>query len=1623
MDFQAEVGTWIAAHVLARLPIGSRFGLSATTLPETLRLETGEGLDDTLVTLEDGGRIDLQSKTRAGLSQDADSPVAKTVAQLARMVVAERRAGRETDPAKARAVLAVSTAAPRSLDALERGCRAFDLGGDWATTKGQRSRYEREALDLFEVHARAAWSVAMTEPIAAADFVTMVRLFRIVRFSMDEGDDNWREAARALGGRVYGSEAVGEAPLRELKAIVRGLIGSGAPADRAGLLHALRLRGHDDVGSPNLDADLARLAEVTGAELDRLAGHMRLPIGGGVPIARRSDGPLAAAVASGSLIVIGEPGAGKTGALVALAQDRRTAGDTVVFLSVDRFPGVALAADLQSELRIAHPLVDVLAAAPGRLRKLLIIDALDAARGGSAEGVFAQLIEAVDAAPAAEWTVVASIRTFDLKNGRRYRDTIPGPPPDLAFADTALSAVRHFRVPRLEESDLMAAGAQAPALGALMAAAPDKLRDLLGNVFNLSLAAQLLADGASPESIRGVSTQSDLIDAYEDRRLDATELQRGAAAASDAMVRRRGLAVRKVAVAHDRLDDVIQSGVLTEAGDLVSFSHHVLFDHVAGRFLLSWDDPPTLIGQVGGDSAVALMLAPGLRFAVERLWRTDGDGKPQVWRLVADIYADAAVDPVLANVALRTATECVGDVADVAGLARLLARRATEESLAILLSRLARFVGLAVDAAGGLTPRGALAWATVAEAAAKTGRRELSDAARFLLHILFEKDDLSEPALLAVFGRTARALLALAWDSNPPMPLIATNAIRFVGKSFASDPGPSRALLDRALCDPHFSAHADKEATWIAEQILPIARSDLEFVVKIFRVLYSREITDDSTSYLGGQPSRILPLSSNRRQDYEQSRYQLKRQAGRVLEFSAEAGTRAVIEAALGNADRDGTDAEDRERVAVPGRGVFTLIGRQYRFNAWDEPDKHGAYREDDVLSQYVAFLRTCPVQAFNDSVEAAASGYSSPAVWARLLGVGAARVENLMDLLWPFARDVILLTHPDTVRDSVRFLAAAYPLQTADARAAFETDALRPDLFTDEPYQRWWRRTLARLLSLVDSAALTTEAMRTLRDELAAAGELGGNPPLISLTTSWGPASGVTRGLLARQGVNVDEGIDARVLAQSEILWDRVQQTPGDRDAAALAALWAEVEATVALFDAHAHELNDSLEQPVWGHISNAVERIAGSGSYIPGTDGLPPLDLLLSMLRRLWASRFPEPRPEKSNGGGLSWGNWEVRIYAADAYVSLVDRFGTDNPEIVERTDEILADPVPAVRLQAAQNLQVLHRIAPDRMWTLAERIARDEPHDDVLGAFLNNVVSRLRWHDVERCEAMIEVIHARHQVADGETAEGRDRVAGPFGGLAAQLWVGQNRSKALDWVTAWAAEPAGYRELLTSFLAPLRDAFFARYASGDALHPEIADRAQQVAMTILKACSEIAARKHKAVMVDRVDGAEREAAVSAYQAAERVIGQLMNQLYFGSGAHTDTKQDPVGLTNVDAMRRFLEDYRPMLERLAASHEPSTHHQLVELYEYLIPGDPKGVFEELHALLLGAGAREGYHHEGLASTVIVRMVTRYLADHRSIFEDEVRRARLVQILRLFSDVGWPEALRLLYDLPELLR
>lgn len=1227
MAFQAAVATWFAVHILVRLPVGGRFGLNNEALPTAIRLETGTALDDIEVTQSNVGALHIQSKTSATLATGEKAPLAKTGEQLATWMADAKAAGGAPDPTRSAAILAVRSDAARTLDDLEAGCRAFDLGGGWAATRNQRNIAQRSALRALETIVNAAWTAHRGAPPTDGDLADMARSFHVARFSMDEGDADWREVSRLLGRHLYGGDAAGDAPLRDLRDIMRDLIGSGAPADRNGLLNALRRRGHVDIGAPRFEDDVARLRAATDAELGRLAAHGKLPVGGGVTIARESDAPMAAAIASGSLLVVGEPGAGKTGALVHAATALAAGGAFVVFLSVDRFPGVAIAADLASELRLGHAIIEVLAAVPGPGPKYLFIDALDAARGGPAEGVFASLIEQVRSELADEWIVIASIRTFDLRNGRRYRLSFAGAPADAIHADATLGAVRHFLVPRLTDVDLVTAGASSPEVAGLLASATLPLAELLRNVFNLSLASELMAGGASPAEFAGIRTQSGLIDAYEDVRMPTTGMTLAAADAAAAMAGSRRLAIRKVDVRHPDLDEVIQSGVLTAAGDLVSFTHHVLFDHVAGRYLLAWHDPDRLIAQLEGDTSAALLLAPALRFAVERIWRVDTNGKPQSWRLVCGIFSATKVDAVLGNVALRIVSENIGNVEDLAGLVATLEAEPDDLAIASLLGRLSRFVVIDIQAARGVTPERAIAWASLAGRLAGSGRLPLVDPARVLLHALFDHADLTDATLLAIFGRAARAMLEFAWSKSPLLQTTVDSAIRFVGRSFASDPAASGALLDRILREPHFSQNADREAPWLAEQILPIARADPSFALEIYAGLYGQMITDTATSALGGHRSRIMPLSSNRRQDYEHSRWYLGNSISEFLAISPEYGTRAVIDAVIGQARTKGYGEPEEPDVIDLGSVTIKFRGTDFEFNAWDEKGDDTRSRDDDVLARYVAFLRSCDEGSFGLSIAAASRDYATASVWTRILGVASERVEEFGDLIWPMMSKPDLLENGDTLRDAIRFVAAAWPSRSHEERRGFEEMALDDTRHVDDDARGRWRCILGRLLALIPEEVLVLEPTRDLRRQMQADGELTDNRPIHSFSSSWGGREEYARERLRREGVDMDGGPNRIVLDASDALHASVNATPEASDAAKLATLWSQATALLALIDANPG-LHDQVDHSAWGHVSNAVERVASSRNFSPGADGLPDLDTMLAVLARLSASKYPEPR-----------------------------------------------------------------------------------------------------------------------------------------------------------------------------------------------------------------------------------------------------------------------------------------------------------------------------------------------------------------------------------------------------------
>lgn len=382
--------------------------------------------------------------------------------------------------------------------------------------------------------------------------------------------------------------------------------------------------------------------------------------------------------------------------------------------------------------------------------------------------------------------------------------------------------------------------------------------------------------------------------------------------------------------------------------------------------------------------------------------------------------------------------------------------------------------------------------------------------------------------------------------------------------------------------------------------------------------------------------------------------------------------------------------------------------------------------------------------------------------------------------------------------------------------------------------------------------------------------------------------------------------------------------------------------------------------------------------------------------------------------------WTNHDFRVRAAQHTVDLAARFAAAEPDLIDRMEAFLADPSPVVRAMVAGGLPVVYATRPERMWAMADRLMREE-RDPEMVALVASSALRLAGIDTDACVALLAPLATGARAHDEVSLE--PPLTEVLGTGAASLYIGQGSDVAKDWVASWATDLATYGPELTAFANALREPLFGRYGRDAGKNDaDMCDRAQEAALLILTAAVDASTATHEelARLAGETLGPEM---VSRYQCAERLIGRVVDELYFGSGAYESNAAEHKQLVDPKERARFLQDYREELRLAAQSHEPHTHHYLLELYEFLIPGDPVWVFEAIHELLTGRGRQEGYHLESLGAAVVVRIIRCYIADYRSIFDDGPRQGRLVEILRIFGETGWPSAMALLYELPDLLR
>jgi SpoVK/Ycf46/Vps4 family AAA+-type ATPase len=1516
VSFQAEVGAMFGVQLLGERRMDVRLGLGDVRV-RSLRFETEAPVDDILAETDSGGWVFVQAKSALTLSAQSDSELGHVADQIVRQYHASAQGDgargwdRPLQPGLDRILIAVGRGAAATItDHLAAALNAMQ-----ASSAAPLPGNQRNALDLFTARLHDAWlALTGTDP-SDSSMQSLLSYVRVCKFDFQGAD---RQLAVECLGPLLRDEHAANAGFTVLAQRCQRLMETRQGTDAEGLRRDLAQEGLAPKAAPSFQRDVEALQTYSDSTEMELGHYEETKVGDDeIRIDRQCTKVVISSATAGSLLIIGEPGSGKSAVLNAAAKALRDRGHDVVTLAVDRL-SVNSSDELQRQLEVTHPVREILRNWSGAEPAFVFIDALDATRGGSGDAVFRNLIKDI-LEIGGRWRVVASIRTFDLRLGEQFGQLFQGAPPDALYADGSFRDVRHIHIPHWTPEELEQLLELAPQIATAITRGGKPLRDLALVPFNTRLLADLISGGLPPEDFGGIRSQVQLLQLYWRRRVvkHGTAAEQCLQRVISEMVTARALRANRLSAAGSDpiiFDTLLHENVLVllPGERHVAFRHHILFDYAASRVYLDPHDISATAALLSSKSDLGLMLAPALAFALESLWIGSGTDHTAFWSAVVTIAGAIQSDPIARSVAARVASEFPTAANDMRGLSEAL--RGPEDRRRTAVAAFSHIVGalaIRLEDQAEYTPE---PWCYLA-AEVHIGADTIWPL-RTLLFLLTSRDH--TPDCRSQLGTAARGLLHFALD-HPDLPShLTAGAIGFVADTYLSDIAASTAVLRRLLEPARIRDHGHEDLPWLARKIRTVWEADADFAVEIYTTIFGTVITDRQETSIGR--SRILPLTSNRRQDFGMAGFALKEAFPKFLSANPPYAVSALIRAFERHVSITHPIPAEAQSWDFTVNGHHgQLIEDGSRYWAWNPSEEHGD-NTAALLKAFVERLRTLPEPDVCELAGLVIQSNRLAVIWSRLFMVAAQRPAELGGVLWPYAIQPQCLLLSDTHKDAVDLIAARYPFEAAPTKEALENTAFSLDFSNTDKPERQRQVFLFRLFRTIGRDQLVTAEARSFLDQHEAdTAPRAANPRPFSIeVSSHAPEKWWW---LKKQGVDVETPLNADLLTEA----DRIKSAFGlaGAPAAQISDIPAAISSLRALADAASTGLAAGAARSAADYAAGMAAAGAQSLAHLEPArlcDHSHALSDLVALTLELTNHPEPEAKPEQEARfeDNQSWGFPAARIDAAEAAIILCRLDSQTAKHIEPRLHALLQDSHPAVRFVISEHLPALWETDREQMWRLARQVAETESNRGVLRFFANSCLARLLHADPAQVESLVIILLTRARNPEEKpTAE----LLKEIGTLVAILWVWHARAEAKRLLKEWLASIPGNESELSHAIAAIREALVLGYGNDDPVERAIRERAQQFAAWTAEA-SAVGLERYLAAATGGLPTSDDEGWGSA---SASILNNISDQLYFASGAFRGGQREgQVALDEIASKKAFLADTANVLRRIGDGGPP---------------------------------------------------------------------------------------------------
>ncbi len=1216
------------------------------------------------------------------------------------------------------------------------------------------------------------------------------------------------------------------------------------------------------------------------------------------------------------------------------------------------------------------------------------------------------------------------MRMFDSRQSVEFQQLFPCK--DEPIPNSLPIPCRHLLVPVFSDTELAEVVQSDGRLGPILVSASTAARALLRNPFNLWMVIHLLNSGATLDWISNLQSEVQLLDRYwhfrVDSRSDFLSRRRVLTTLSDKMVKTNTLSVPLRDVTELEIPDSVFKELLSDEilskteTDRVSFSHNILFDFAVSRLLL---DETHIIPFVQEGPARSLFYRPSIAYFMARLWFID---RKSFWTTIEPFFEKS---PTMSSISAITPANVIYDAVraeeDLKPIFELPDAKRGRAIVFVLRSILA-FEGLNSSRRrlwqGFLTSALAvmdiafvnefLSLTDVGVNRVDVSRDEKRDFANIAVGLLRWLWRLSESSIDASYAQNlsnvaAARLLPAIIQSYALIPVAATEVVQDIEKRF----GNMRASAN--------------EAFRVASNIEAIIANKPEVAANFFVSVLGFQDTSEQETNIG---SAIVPLTSNRAQDFSISHYILEQKFSLLLTTDFRLATRTAVRAITGEVNlKEGNTVAELSAY----KGQFQYRGKIARIisdrsDIWDSSYKD--YTSLKLLQRVLQALAE-KIESDNISVEeirdvlgeiAAANSYA--VTWKRILGF-APRNREFLAAISDLLQVPELLGGPETafVAGEAIQKGCEEGIYSQEELAKIEGAILSLPESSIASIYRDPLMVRNQLLGCIPEAMLGNEAKKIIQQLR----EKSGVPPNVP-SFKMGPVSYGTpspEDWLQRQGVQTEQP-ENRVLldavqplkefegrflnsvpseADCEAIGDRLRDTytllrsSGAADARVVTDILTTVTA-VAKEILRCEKLAED-----WPIVTNCRAIIFFAAEYL-----YPPTskDADASFDRPMWS---PTPRIEAAQG---------IMRYAA--------RWGldTDTQLLVEKLSR---DVSPAVRFQVASSLVLLYEKNREFFWKIANRSLAEEHATGVLVA-----ISRSAAHPhIASSDRRAVLEWESNLLARPLPSQRPEDVLEVIADSLTQLYVyygDTNASQILQRFERAATE----HSFQLGQMALSASHYLARgIDSSGPSDGEVRSRANEILLRVLTAADDTIGRALQQTDSKREhdDAGGKEALTSAL----KIVDNVVFRLYLVLGVNQRLARDDVRPVVAEPARRNLFfELGPLWKKLTAPLATGnrllaaqTTHNLMEIFSSCIQYDPAYVLQ-LAADILKA-YNWGYAFDSMAKAEIVKFADVILADHKDVLRDPHNASNLASILNIFVEAGWTEATQLIMKLDGAIR